>query len=483
MPISALPCKYGIGSLGEGAYRFVDFLRISGQKYWQVLPLVQTGYGDSPYQSVSDASGNPYFIDVEELHKDGLLTKRELQEEIEKSPRIDYGRLYETRYPLLRKAFSRFDVENAEFVKWCKSGKYTDYACFMALKQKYNAPFYEWPEEFKFRDAPALKQYIKENKNEILFWQFLQFEFYRQWKKLKTYANSKGIKIIGDLPLYVSADSVDVWTNPSLFMLDAELHPQKVAGVPPDYFCQDGQLWGNPVYDYRAHSQEGYVWWQSRLKHALTNFDYVRIDHFRGLDRFWAIDATAPNARDGEWMPAPGEDILSTVDTSAIIAEDLGTIDDGVRALLAKTGLPNMKVLQFAFGGDNTNPYLPWNVDENSVFYTGTHDNDTVLGFLESASPSFRATILDQLNDCLNYLDIHKEIKGKYAMVDLFIDVVYASRANVAIIPLHDVLALYSEYRINTPGTIGNWQVRYTKRALTDTAAALLKRKVRRFER
>ncbi len=483
MPISALPCKYGIGSLGEGAYRFVDFLKAAGQKYWQVLPFVQTGYGDSPYQTCSDKSGNPYLIDIELLFKQGLLTKREIQAAIEKSPHVDYGLLYNTRYPLLRKAFSRFDVEQPVFKRFVKSGEFADYACFMALKGKYNTCFNEWPDEYKYRDATAISAFCKENKTEILFWHFLQFLFFKQWADLKKYANKKGIKIIGDLPLYVALDSEDVWANPHLFMLDGNLYPEKVAGVPPDYFCEDGQLWGNPVYNYSVHAKDGYKWWQNRVNRALSHFDYVRIDHFRGLDRFWAVPAGEPTARNGEWVTAPGREIFAGIESSNIIAEDLGLIDDGVVSLLNDTGYPNMKVLSFAFGGDFKNPYLPWNVKENCIYYTGTHDNDTVLGFLEKSDENFRNTISKQVSECLDYLEIYKSPSGKYALVDAFIDIVYASRANVAIIPMHDVLALDSSFRINEPSTIGNWSVRYRKRLLTSTAAEMLRRRVQRFER
>ncbi|MBP5308561.1 MAG: 4-alpha-glucanotransferase [Clostridia bacterium] len=483
MPISALPSKYGIGSLGEGAYRFVDFLKAAGQKYWQILPLTQTGYGDSPYQSCSDKSGNPYFIDLEILHRRGLISKRELQNAIDKSPEINYGKLYSERYTLLRKAFLRFDAENAKFVRFVKSGKFADYALFMALKQKFGAPFYVWPEEYKRRNPKVLRAFVKENKDEVLFWQFLQHEFFNQWEAVKKYAHSNGIKIIGDLPLYVAPDSEDVWVDPEAFMLDDDLRPVKVAGVPPDYFCEDGQHWGNPVYDYDSQSANGYKWWKNRLKRALSTYDYVRIDHFRGLDRFWSVDAEASDARNGIWSEGPREKIFEGISSDRIIAEDLGLIDDGVIELLGKTGFPNMKVLQFAFGGGFDNPYLPWNVKENCIYYTGTHDNDTVIGFLDIADEDFRGIIEKRISECLEYLEVYKTVSGKYSYAESFIDIIYASRANVAVIPVHDALLLGGEYRINRPGTVGNWTVRYRKRLFTQTAARLLKRKVRRFER
>ncbi len=483
MPISALPCKYGIGSLGASAFNFIDFLAEAGQRYWQVLPLMQTGYGDSPYQSCADGSGNPYFIDLEILYREGLLTRREIEGEIEKSPSINYGLLYERRYAILRRAFSRFDCSSPSFMRWLKKGKFADYACFMALKGVYGGAFWDFPAEYKYRDEAALRSFKKANEREILFWQFVQYKFFEQWKAVKKYAHKKGVKIIGDLPLYVACDSVDVWVNPSLFMLDSELKPEKVAGVPPDYFCEDGQLWGNPVYNYTVQAEDGYAWWKNRINDALLTFDVVRIDHFRGLDRFWAVDAFRTNARIGEWLSAPGEEILRGIDRDRIIAEDLGTIDDGVVQLIKKTGLANMKVLSFAFGGDFKNPYLPWNVKENCVYYTGTHDNDTVVGLLENSDEEFKKIIQKQTEECLDYLEIYQKPTGKYSLCDAFINIVYASRANMVIVPMHDVLGFDSSFRINTPATTGNWTVRYRKRLFTKTAAELLARKVRRFER
>lgn len=483
MPVSALPCKYGIGGFGAPSFRFVDFLKKSGQRYWQILPLVQTGYGDSPYQTVCDYSLNPYFIDLETLFKKGLLTKRELEAQIDKSPKIDYGVLYEKRYEILRKAFSRFDVSSPSFTRFLRREEIKNYAVFMAIKGTYNCSLQDFPLELKRREKAALGAFEKDKKDEIRFWAFLQFELASEWKDVKKYAKKNGISIIGDLPLYVAADSVDVWVNPSLFEVNEDLAPVKIAGVPPDYFCADGQLWGNPVYKYSEHEKDDYLWWKNRVKRSLTVYDYVRIDHFRGLDRFWSVDAGAQNARGGEWVKANGYEILKDFIGGNVIVEDLGLIDDGVRELIEKLGFPNMKVLDFAFDGDFKNPYLPWNVPENCVYYTGTHDNDTALALIENADAGRLETIKKQVKNSLDYLEIYKDANGKYALCEEFCDIVYASRANLAMVPMHDLLLLNNDYRINEPGTVNNWVVRYRRRLFTNTLAELLKRKVKRFER
>ncbi len=483
MPISALPSKYGIGNIGESAKYFLGFLKSAGQSYWQVLPVVQTGYGDSPYQSVCDASGNPYFLDLETLRREGLLTKRELAAAIEKSPLIDYGKLYEERYALLRKAFSRFNVDSPAFCRWKKKGEFRDYALFMAIKQKYPVNFCEWPDALKYRDRKALSRFAAENSEEIDFWLFLQFEFRSQWKKFVSAVHQSGVRLIGDLPLYVSADSVDVWVHPELFCLNDDLTPKLVAGVPPDYFSEKGQLWGNPVYDYSEHAKDGFKWWENRLNRTLSLYDYVRIDHFRGLDRFWTVQAPADDARGGCWADGPRTKIFEGVDSSRIIAEDLGIIDDGVKSLLAECGFPGMKVLSFAFDGNPNNPYLPAKVPEKCIYYTGTHDNDTVLGLIESASPQSLSVIHAGVKKSLEYFGFYGDIKGKYALAEAFLDIVYASRADVAMTPAADLLCLPTAYRINRPGETGCWRVRFTKRMFTENIAVISKRRCRRFER
>ncbi len=483
MPVSALPSKYGIGSFGGPSIRFIDFLKKSGQKYWQILPLVQTGYGDSPYQTVCDYSLNPYFIDLEILHVKGLITKRELEAQTTKEKTVNYGKLYEQRYAILRKAFSRFDVKDKAFVRFSQTESVKDYSVFMAIKQAYSLSLSEFPKGLKLREKEAIEQFERENCEEIAFWAFLQFELQAEWKEVKKYAKKKGVSIIGDLPLYVAADSVDVWVHPELYKVDENLAATEIAGVPPDYFCAEGQLWGNPVYNYAEHEKNGYEWWKNRVKRALSVYDYVRIDHFRGLDRFWSVPAGSENAVNGKWVTAPGYEILKDFMGSNVIVEDLGLIDDGVRELISKLGFPNMKVLDFAFDGDMKNPYLPWNVGENCVYYTGTHDNDTSLSLIEKSSTQALEVIKNKVEQSLDYLELYRETKGKYALVERFTDIVYASRANAAIVPMHDILCFGEEYRINAPGTVNNWTVKYRRRLFTDNLAEMIKRKVKRFER
>jgi len=484
MPVSELPSKYGIGSFGKWAYAFVDFLKKSNQTYWQVLPLVQTGYGDSPYQTVCDISGNPYFIDLEILRSKKLLTYREVESAIDKGEKIDYGKLYVERYPLLRKAYSRFDKTDRNFQAFVKEGKYNDYALFMTLSKKFNKPWVEWPEEYKRRNQAALAAFARENEEEVLFWQFLQYEFCLQYFALKKYANDKGIFIIGDLPLYVAHDSVDVWTDPDNFMLDEGYRPRLVAGVPPDYFSADGQLWGNPCYNYDYQRMTGYAFWKKRMAHVSEFYDVIRVDHFRGLDRFWTINSYEQTARNGWWSHAPGREVFAAVNAGVkIIAEDLGVVDDGVISLIRDLGFPGMKVLSFAFNGDENNAYLPWNIDENSVVYTGTHDNDTLVGYFKSLSKEQLAHEKSLIKKSLDYLHIYKSTSGIYALCEAVVDIAYACRSRIAIIPLHDMLLLGTEYRINTPGTTGWWTARIKESVLTDTLAAMIKRKTKRYGR
>ncbi len=483
MPVFSLPSKYGIGSFGKWAYTFVDFLKKSGHGYWQLLPLTQTGYGDSPYASCADASGNPYFIDLEVLRSKKLLTYREVEEAIDKSDRIDYGKLYVERYALLRKAFSRFDVNDKNFKAFLQKGEFYDYAVFMAIKQKYNDVWLNWPYELKTRNPDALATFASENGDEILFWQFLQFEFRNQYFALKQYANQKGITIIGDLPLYVSLDSVDVWVAPEEFLLDASYHPTIVSGCPPDYFSSTGQLWGNPIYNYEHMRQNGFAFWKTRVNRAKKFYDVIRIDHFRGLDRFWAVPYGDATAERGWWVQAPGREILDAIGTDGLIAEDLGTIDDGVRWLMAYSKAPGMKVLQFAFDGGDDNPYLPWNIEENSVVYTGTHDNDTTVGFLKSLNKEALEKQKAMIKKSVDYVNVYKPIRGIYNLAEAVLDIAYASNAKLCIVPVQDVLFMDTEYRINTPGTLGWWTVRIKESVFTDTLAQSLKRRAKRFNR
>lgn len=470
MPIFSIPSKYGIGDFGKESYKFIDFLVKAKQKIWQVLPLVQTGYGNSPYSSICSYSYNPYFISPEELVNQKLISKKDLQTTINDSKYIDYGFLYNVRFTLLKKAFSNFDVNNAEFTKFLKTKRFLNYALFMTITELNNyAPFYEWEDELKFKDEKELNQIKKENKDSILFWQFVQFEAEREWLKLKEYANQKGIGIIGDMPLYVAWNSVDVWVNPERFKLDRYLTPTKVAGVPPDYFCSEGQLWGNPVYDYEFQLKNNFVWWKNRLNEALKVYDYMRIDHFRGLDRFYQVDFGKPNAINGEWVKVPStelfEAILNDKNKNRIIAEDLGIIDDGVRELLKHTGFPGMKILSFAFNGERENLYLPEKLEENSVCYTGTHDNDTLVGLINNASSWDFDNLINGVRHSLEEMQIDRSISTKDELCDAIIELGFKSNANLFIMPYVDVCKLDTDYRINVPGVVReqNWAIKLKK--------------------
>ncbi len=466
MHVSALPNKYGIGSFGIECYEFIDFLVGAKQKIWEILPLCQTVFGDSPYSSCCSYSFNPYFISLEILERNGLLTKEELKRSEDDAPYIDYGKLYFTRYDLLRAAFSRFDKKNAGFRAFVRRGKFKSYALFMALKKKFNnIGFYDWPSEYKYRDRAALRDFAARESEELLFWQFLQYEAESQWRMVKGYAKANGVKIIGDLPLYVAYDSVDVWENPRIFKLDENLTPKKVAGVPPDYFSKTGQLWGNPVYNYDELAKDGFKWWVNRFVSALKNYDYVRIDHFRGFDRYYEIDYGRPDALIGEWVKVPSEKLFDSihkrVSRKRIIAEDLGIIDDGVRDLLAKVGYPGMRILSFAFNGEEDNTYLPEKLEKNSVCYTGTHDNDTLIGLLDHFDKWDYENMVRGVAASLKKFGLSRSLKTKKALARAVIELGYASKADTFIIPLADAAYLGGEYRMNTPGReIANWTVK-----------------------
>lgn len=462
--ISSLPGKYGIGSLGKEAYRFAKRLAKSGVKYWQVLPLVQTGYGDSPYSSVSCNSGNPYFIDLETLAKQKLLTKEELKG-AQRIGEIDYAELYEQRFLLLRKAFSRFYFDDEDFREFIKSGIAEDYSLFMTAKTVFGGTFTDWEAPVRDRNPEALEKLRTDYHEEYLFWQFLQYEFRREWFALKAYCNKLGLKIIGDIPLYVAGDSADVWAYPQLFKLDKKLKPEKVAGVPPDYFSATGQLWGNPVYDWKEHVSDDYSWWKGRLSDALEIYDVVRIDHFRGLDRYYEIPYGAKTAEKGNWQNGPKDKIFGETDPEKIIAEDLGIVDEGVKTLLEKTGFSGMKVLLFAFDGNPENDFLPQNIGENSVCYTGTHDNDTVAGYIKLLSAEefilFRSRVASALENCGIFLSLGG--KGE-KFPEAFVRMALSSKARLAIIPVQDILGLDNKARMNVPGTQnGNWSFRLSR--------------------
>ncbi len=490
MHVSMLPNRYGIGSFGAECFSFIDYLSRAGAKYWQVLPLSQTGFGNSPYQSPAAGSLNPYFISLDTLFHEGLLTKEECAVAETPLTLIDYGRLYAERYPLLRKAFSRFNVKSPAFSRFVKKGEFADYALFMAIKSaRGGASFDVWERPLKYRDPAALAQFAAEHEEEILFWQFLQYEAARQWKKVVSYAHEKGIKIVGDIPIYTAYDSLEVWRNPELFKLDGELRATMVAGVPPDYFSESGQLWGNPVFDYSRHEADGFSWWTERVQRALENYDYLRIDHFRGLDRYYEIPAGSPDAKNGRWVDVPHDKLFAAlfekVDKRRIIAEDLGILDDGVYALLEETGFPGMCVLSFAFNGDKENKYLPENIEKNSVCYTGTHDNDTLRSLLQHMSAWDKNNFVVGVKNSLRAFGLNRKAVTDADLSRAVVELGFACKADVFILPMQDAANLGGEYRMNEPATdkAQNWSVRIGAEHFTSAVAKRLKTLAERYKR
>ena len=409
MPVFSLPSRYGIGSFSKSAYQFVDMLKKAGQKYWQILPLCPTSYGDSPYQSFSTYAGNPYFIDLDQLIEEKLLTRKECQAcDFGDDPQdIDYGKLYENRFKLLRKAYERANVgEDQEFEAYRRKNAWwlDDYALFMAVKDRFDGVAWnEWAEDIRLRWSNAMDYYRRELYYEIEFYSYLQFVFMKQWKKLKNYANINGIEIIGDIPIYVAFDSADAWANPELFQFDSENLPTAVAGCPPDGFSADGQLWGNPLYRWDYHRETGFDWWIRRIAYCSELYDVVRIDHFRGFDEYYSIPYGDTTARNGHWEKGPGIALFEAAKNRFgelnIIAEDLGYITDSVKKLVADSGFPGMKVLEFAFDSREKSDYLPYTYEKNSVVYTGTHDNETLAGWFDSITKEEQNMVRDYLCD------------------------------------------------------------------------------------
>ena len=465
LPISSLPSQYGIGCFSKEAYEFVDQLALANQKYWQILPLGPTSYGDSPYQSFSTYAGNPYFIDLNTLIEEGVLTKKEcdLADFGSDSRFIDYGKLYKARYKLLRKAYERSNIsQNPEFRTFQEENAWwlDDYALFMAVKGFFQDECWDkWPEDIKKRYGYALDYYREQLYFEIEFQEYMQFKFYEQWAKLKAYANRRGIRIIGDIPIYVAMDSADTWANPGLFKLDENNEPTQVAGCPPDGFSATGQLWGNPLYRWDVHKNTGFEWWIKRLAHCFNMYDVVRIDHFRGFDEYYAIPYGDKDAKRGWWEKGPGMDLFRTVSYRLghkdIIAEDLGFMTDSVKRLVEESGYPNMKVIEFAFDErdtGNASDYLPHNYTNNCVVYTGTHDNETLLGWYGDITPEERHMVREYL------WNFHDDEKG---ICRNMIRLVMGRAAGRCIIPIQDYLQLDNSARINQPSTLGtNWKWR-----------------------
>ncbi len=470
MHISSLPSPYGIGTLGEGAYRFADFLHAARQHFWQILPIGPTGYGDSPYQSCCAYAGNTYWIDPGLLADDGLLLAGEADAvRTAEDARIDYSRLYQTRFDLLYKAYVRgWKRDRAQVTAFQKENPWLkDYALYMAIKRSQEMRSWEfWPEALRMREPDALRQARKALRDDIQFFTYLQYLFFRQWDALRAYINGLGIEIIGDIPIYVPYDSSDVWANTQLFQLDREGRPTAVAGVPPDAFSADGQLWGNPLYDWRAMRRRGYRWWLGRIAAAARCFDVIRLDHFRGLESYWAVPYGEKTAAAGTWEKGPGEHFLAAVRRRfpdlRLIAEDLGFLTDAVVRLQKNSGYPGMKVLEFAFDPRGSSDYLPHRYEENAVCYTGTHDNETLAQWIASAPEA-------QIAFAMEYLHVTRREELPPAILSAGMN----SAAKWFIVPIQDYLGLGAEARMNHPSTLGprNWTWRLNGELLTPELA------------
>ena len=482
MPVSSLPSNVGIGTLGKGAYAFVDWLQSAGMRVWQVLPLLPTGFGDSPYQSCASNALNYYFIDFDLLQEEGLLDRADYAEIVwsEEERRVDYGKQFACKTLVLEKTFSRFNKEDKQWLDFLNKGEYADFALFMTLKHKHNyAPWTAWEEPYKSCEGNLPQEFYTENAEELAFWQFTQYICLKQWKALRAYANERGIQIMGDMPIYVSADSVEMWKyRRQLFMLDKDGNPALCAGVPPDAFCDDGQLWGNPVYDWAKLKKDGYAWWKQRIISAFeTQFDIIRIDHFRAFDRFYAIPVGAETAKEGEWMDGPKAALFEGLEKYPIVAEDLGVIDDGVRKLLKDTDFPGMKVFEFAFDGNPENEYLPSQYNQNCVAYTGTHDNDTLKSFIESMDKAERAAFEQALEEECLQADVAYVTETIEDECKSIIELLFSSNADTVIIPMHDVRCFGAEARLNAPSTLSaqNWTFRFVEGDFGRRKAAWLK--------
>lgn len=474
MPVSSIPSRYGMGTFGRESYEFVDFLKKAGQKLWQILPLGPVGYGASPYQSFSTFAGNPYYIDLEFLIEDGYLTREECDacDFGNHENYIDYEKMYLQRFPLLRKAWERAVKKGLEtkkdYVAFLQKSMnwLDDYALYMALKDAFPGKcFIEWERDIRLREPLAMAKYRRELADEIRFYQFQQYLFDKQWRELKLYANKAGVKIVGDIPIYVAFDSADTWAHPELFQLDESGMPTAVAGCPPDAFSSTGQLWGNPLYNWEYHQKTNYAWWMQRIGYCYELYDVVRIDHFRGFDEYWSVPYGAETAAGGHWEEGPGIELFETMKRKLgkkrVIAENLGFLTDSVVKLLEDTGYPGMKVLQFAFDANGESIYLPHNYDHNCVVYTGTHDNETTAGWITTRTEQDR-----------EFLERYLNRKRDEDLCWELIRTAAASVADIAIIPMQDYLALGNEARINTPSTLGdNWKWRMSKGAATDELA------------
>ncbi len=461
MPMSSLPSPYGIGTMGKSAYQFVDFLKAAGQSYWQVLPLGPTSYGDSPYFSFSSYAGNPYFIDPDLLVKDKLLRRDEIKDLdwSDRPDRVNYGKIYNNRFPMLRLAFQRGRESLAEEIaafRQKNAGWLENYALFMAVKSSFGMiGWTEWPDEdIRLHRPEAVEQYRARYAEDIDFWVFCQFLFFRQWEALRDYAHEKGVGFIGDVPIYVALDSADVWAEPQFFQLGQDGVPKEVAGVPPDAFTEDGQLWGNPLYDYDAMKADGFGWWIRRVEGAGRLFDVIRVDHFRGFESYWAVPFGETTAKRGRWRPGPGMDLVGVLTSwfpqLNFIAEDLGYTTPEVEKLLKDSGLPGMKILEFGFDPKGDADYMPHNCVNNSICYVGTHDNEVVKGWIKH-------TDKETLRFARKYIHMSKDETWCQALIRTGM----ATASKLFVMQMQDLLELEEDSRMNAPGSLGgNWQWR-----------------------
>lgn len=479
--ISSLPNKYGIGTFGESAYEFVRFLEKSKQKYWQVLPLGPTSYGDSPYQTFSAFAGNPYFIDLDILAKEGLLEEKDYAHlATDELDYVDFANIYYTRFDVLKIAFKNFDIESKDFKKFVRNNKWLDnYALFMSIKNtEPEGNWQGWQEKYRYRKRSALKEFKDTHQEDLMFWKFLQYEFFKQWKELKEYANEHGIKIIGDIPIYVAYDSCDVWANPTDWNVDKFYKPIDVAGCPPDNFALEGQLWGNPIYNYEKQEKEGYSWWIKRIEKSLELYDILRIDHFRGFAGYYSIPATDTNAVNGVWLKGPGINLFKAIEEKLgkldIIAEDLGFLTEDVYELLEASGFPGMKVLQFGFSpDDDENEYAVHNLTKHTITYTGTHDNPTTKGWFNSLTDHEKEYVLNYLN-----------ITDPNLVSEALVREAFKSVSDTVIIPFQDHLSLGDDARFNIPSTLGgNWTWRVRIDAFNDEVAGRIAKLVDIYKR
>ena len=484
MAMSSLPSRYGIGTMGKEAYRFIDFLEAGAQKYWQLLPLGPTGYGDSPYSSVSTFAGNPYLIDPELLIEDGLLTEKEAARiDWGSDPeKVDYGKLYQGRTQLLKLAYERGREKfRAEYEAFCAENSrwLNEYTLYVAVKKQFGMKSWtQWPDEaIRMHRPEAVRKYAEQLREDTEFHAFVQFLFFRQWKALKAYAEEKGIRFIGDIPIYVAMDSADIWAEPQFFQLDSQYRPTEVSGVPPDAFTADGQLWGNPLYDWDRMKADGYGWWIRRIEGATKLFDVIRIDHFRGMESYWAVPAGEKTAKNGKWRPGPGIDLVGMLTQwfhqTEFIAEDLGYLTPGVEKLVKDSGLPGMKILEFAFDAHGDSQYLPHCCQENSVCYLGTHDNDTVLGW-------YKTTRKEDKEFAKRYMHITPGEGWCWGMVRSGM----ATASRLFVVQMQDLLELDGDARMNVPGKdSGNWCWRMLPGAATDELAEKLREYTLTFRR